>query len=130
VGRKNSGGCQRRILITVDEQETRNTFIRKLKAAGYEAVGAASVNTTLKRLRASRFDLLVLDLDMRDVKGFDLVKIVRKEMPYVCVLVISGYMQGQFLEAANCFGVARTLQKAKAARLLLPLTRKLLGEAA
>jgi CheY-like chemotaxis protein len=130
VVRKSSGGFQRRILVADHEQRTRDIFIRKLAAAGYTAVAADSGRAALQQLRTARFDLFILNLDMPDLEGFDLLKIVRKEMPHVRVLVISGYMQGQLLEAANWFGVASTLKKTKAVRLLVPMTRKLLGEAA
>jgi CheY-like chemotaxis protein len=93
-------------------------------------VGAGSGRATLEELRAGWFDLLILDLDMPDLDGFDVLRIVRHEMPHVRVLVVSGYMQGKLLEAAHCLGADRTLDKIKAPRLLLPITKKLLGEAA
>jgi DNA-binding NarL/FixJ family response regulator len=76
------------------------------------------------------FRLLVLDLDMPDdgTDGFEILKMVRTELPHLQVLVISGYLRGALLEAAECLGARLSLYKDSAPRLLLESTRKLLGE--
>jgi DNA-binding NarL/FixJ family response regulator len=66
---------------------------------------------------------------MPDVDGFDVLKIVRSEFSHLQVLVISGYLHGALLEAAECLGARLTLDKASAPRLLVETTRKLLGDA-
>ena len=98
-----------------------------MRAAGYDVVGVGSGNAALAELRSSRFDLLVLDLDMPDVDGFEVLKTIRSEMPHLPVLVISGYLQGALLQAANCFGATSTLDKISAAESLVEVTRRLLG---
>jgi hypothetical protein len=42
--------------------------------------------------------------------------------------VISGYLRGVLLEAAECLGARLSLYKDSAPRLLLESTRRLLGE--
>jgi hypothetical protein len=42
--------------------------------------------------------------------------------------VISGYLEGALLKAAECLGASLSLDKANAPRLLVETTRKLLGD--
>jgi CheY-like chemotaxis protein len=117
-----------RILIADDEPQIRKLFARKLRNAGYSVSEAKTGAEALILLRGIRFRLLLLDLDMPDTDGFEVLKTVRSEFPHVPVLVISGYMQGALLKAAECFGAVWTLEKAAAPQLLVPTVRKLLGD--
>ncbi len=45
----------------------------------------------LDMLRGARFDLLILDINMPDRGGLDILKHVRASYPEVRVLVLSGY---------------------------------------
>ena len=69
------------ILVANDESQTRKLFATKLKAAGYAVSEAGSCRQALEILRNGRFRMLVLDLDMPDIKGFGVLKTVRSEMP-------------------------------------------------
>lgn len=69
-----------------------------------------------------------VDLKMPDIDGFEVLKIVRSEFPHFEVLVISGYLEGALLKAAECLGASLSLDKANAPRLLVETTRKLLGD--
>jgi CheY-like chemotaxis protein len=61
-----------------------------LKAAGHEVVGAADGEEAVDFYRATRFDLLVLDLLMPKRDGFDTLRILKAEFPQLRALVISG----------------------------------------
>jgi CheY-like chemotaxis protein len=119
-----------RILVADDDFQVRQRFTKRLQSVGYEAVGVASGKAALTQLHASRFDVLVLDLDMPDLNGFEMLQKVRSELPHVRVLVVSEYLQGALLEAARLFGAASTLDKAKAKKALIEETHRLVGDAA
>jgi DNA-binding NtrC family response regulator len=121
---------QARILVADGDLQVRSRFIGRFQSAGYDAVGAGSGKAMLTKLRSSRFDLLVLDLDMPDLDGFAVLKKVRSEAPHVRVLVTSGCLRGALLEAATWFGAARTMNKAAAKKSLIDVTHRLLGDAA
>lgn len=130
VGRESTRSGQSRILVADEDSKVRDRFVQRLQTVGYEAVAVASGKAALKRLRSSRFDLLVLDLDMDDLHGFGFLTQVRTELPHVRILVTSKYLHGALLEAATCFGAASTLDKATAKKLLIEETHRLLGDAA
>ena len=117
-----------RVLIADDDPQVRKLFARKLRSAGYSVSEAKTGAEAVILLRGMRFRLLVLDLDMPDTDGFGVLKTVRSEFPYVQVLVVSGYMQGVLLRAAECFGAVGTLEKPAAAQDLLEAARRVLGD--
>jgi len=117
-----------RILVADDEPEICKLFAGQLRSAGYSVSEAQSGAEALRLLRGNAFDLLVLDLDMPDIDGFEVLKIVRSEFPHLQVLVVSGYLEGSLLQAAECLGARLTLEKTSASRLLVKTARKLLGD--
>jgi two-component system response regulator YesN len=72
-------------------------------------------------------DLLVLDLNMPEPDGFDVLKTERSRFPYLRILVISGYLQGALLEAAKILGAIATLEKPVTAEALVGKVREVLG---
>jgi CheY-like chemotaxis protein len=117
-----------RILVADDDEQVRSLFVKKLAAAGYEVHAARTGQRALDMLKASRFDLLVLDLNMPGTDGFEVLKTTRAEQPHVRVLVISGYMKGALLSAAEWFGAADTLDKTLAPEQLVGHVKRLLGD--
>jgi len=115
-----------RILLADDDPQVRRLFARRLRNAGYSVHEAKSGSEALSLLKNMRVHLLILDLAMPDKDGFEVLKVVKEEHPSVPVLVISGYMDGALLEAAECLGAAVSLDKARAGRMLLPTVRKIL----
>jgi DNA-binding NarL/FixJ family response regulator len=57
---------------------------------------AASGSEVLDALHASDFDLLILDINMPDRSGLDILKHVRSSHPDVKMLVLSGYPERQY----------------------------------
>lgn len=57
---------------------------------------ASSGQQTLDMLRGGNFDLLILDINMPDRGGLDILKHVRSGHPNTKVLVLSGYPERQY----------------------------------
>jgi DNA-binding NarL/FixJ family response regulator len=57
---------------------------------------ASSGQQTLDMLRGGNFDLLILDINMPDRGGLDILKHVRSGYPNTKVLVLSGYPERQY----------------------------------
>jgi len=117
-----------RILVADGDPHVRRLFARKLRYAGYQVNAVKSGGEALRLLRAMCYRLLVLNLDMPGIDGFDVLKAVRSELPHVQVLVVSGYRQSALLEAAEFLGARLALDKASAPRLLVETARRLLGD--
>jgi len=72
---------------------------------------AASGQEVLDQLRASRYDLLILDINMPDRGGLDILRNVQAAYPSLRVLVVSGYPERQYAVNVLKAGAAGYLQK-------------------
>ena len=66
-----------RVLIIEDEQSIADTIIYALRADGIEAEHSALAGSGIERLRDEAFDLLILDIGLDDINGFEACKLVR-----------------------------------------------------
>lgn len=114
-----------RVLVTDDDPQVRNLFATTLTDAGYVVTQAESGRKALDALRRDRYDVIVLDLNMPGVDGFDVLRAVRFEFPRVKALTISGYMDGAFLQASRCLGADLTLGKPSSPKSLVAAVRRL-----
>jgi CheY-like chemotaxis protein len=124
-----NGVHKSRILVAEDQPRVRKLFARKLRSAGYLVSETNSGEEALSLLRDLHARLLVLDLDIPDTDGFQVLRTVRSNYPHLQVLVVSGYKKGALLEAAECFGARATLKLTSAPHHLVGEARKLLGDA-
>ena len=73
-----------------------------------------------------RSALMILDLSMYEMDGFDVLRAVRSKHPELKIIVVSGFLHGKALESAKFLGADATLDKDLTAELLLPMVRDLL----
>ncbi|MEO8754921.1 MAG: adenylate/guanylate cyclase domain-containing response regulator, partial [Casimicrobiaceae bacterium] len=78
-------------LVVDDNKVNRLMLSRALQLLGHEVVTADNGRTALEKLRGERFDLLLLDLKMPEMDGFDLLELRAEEpsMHDVPVIVTS-----------------------------------------
>jgi DNA-binding response OmpR family regulator len=69
----------RRILIADDEPDLRQMLTAYLQAEGFETSAAADGNQALERARADHPDLIVLDVGMPGIDGFEVLRKVRAD---------------------------------------------------
>jgi CheY-like chemotaxis protein len=115
------------ILLVDDDRQVIRYLKKALEAAGYTVTAVTSGKQALAAIRRRLPDLLILDLNMPEPDGFDLLKSERAKFPYLRVLAISGYLEGALLEAAEVFGANATLEKPIQAGVLVAKVRELLG---
>ena len=82
-----------------------------LEESGYLVTEATNGKNALAAIEEADFDLIVLDLAMPDMDGFEFLKTVRVKSPKLKIVVISGFLGGTMLRAAKLFGAAATLAK-------------------
>jgi CheY-like chemotaxis protein len=109
----------RQILIVDDERQDVALFRRILERGGYSVADCNSGKQAIQAIRDTAFDLVILDLSLPDMDGFEVLGAVRRLTPRPKILVVSGFMQGQFLDAARMLGATAALDKAVALDLLL-----------
>lgn len=118
-----------RILI-VDDEESDRLFIQAILArAGHETCFARDGDEALRQYRLEGVDLVITDLQMPQVHGFELISVLRDFEPTPPVIAVSG--TGTFqLHMAEALGAKWTLSKPVNPKLLLDaVERALKGEA-
>ena len=78
-----------KILLCDDEESLCRSLGRVLRAAGHEVV-AHNGEQGLTRLREERFDLILTDIRMPEVSGFEILAAARLHAPGTPVIAMSG----------------------------------------
>jgi CheY-like chemotaxis protein len=81
------------ILIVDDDAAVRNSLGFLLKASGYEVTMAANGFEALLCLKNRLPAILLSDLNMPEMSGFELLSVVRRRFPQVAVVAMSGAYQ-------------------------------------
>lgn len=97
-----------------------------LEKAQYSVKTTRDGEQALKLLKTFDIDLVMLDLNMPGLDGFELLKRMRALLPGLRIVATSGYLGGGLLPAAAVLGATTTLPKTDAPKMLLPTVRKLL----
>ncbi|WP_417444057.1 sigma-54-dependent transcriptional regulator [Joostella sp.] len=83
------------ILIVDDDIHILELLQRQLNALNFYIFKAVSVKEAVTILKGNTIDLLVTDLQMPEVDGFQLIKYVSEHYPKMPVLVVSGYISAK-----------------------------------
>lgn len=75
-----------RILIVDDHEAIRNIIDTILTNAGYECMTASTGESALQMARRSRFDLVVLDVNMPQMSGLQVLARIRRWAPSVLMV--------------------------------------------
>ena len=84
------GQLSNRVLLVDDAPLMRKLISGYLVAAGYVVRTAVDGLDALEELRAGLPDLIISDLTMPRMSGFEFLEVVRKRFPQIRVIVISG----------------------------------------
>jgi len=86
-----------RILIVEDDVQIRLLLSTILEEAGYIVRPAADAFTALEEMKAESPDVLLSDLYMPGMSGFELLTIVRHQFPTTRVVAMSSAFSGEEL---------------------------------
>lgn len=106
----------KRILIVDDEKDvdilTRQRFRKEIKQGVYEFDFAQDALCALKILEeGSDIDLLVTDVNMPEMTGFELLMKVRQSYPEIKTAIVSAYSDDESRQAARRSGADAFLTK-------------------
>lgn len=121
----------RRILFVDDDRSVRRTLAGLLRAAGHEVVEAESGTAGLDRLAESSPDLVITDLGMPDLTGWDVARAVKAHTPNLPVVLLTGWGDQQSVEDEGVGLVEQVLCKpVRLEHLLRVIQRLTTGSAA
>lgn len=82
----------RQILIVEDDSDTAEVVCTVLQAAGYNAIAVDSGSVALDQIANIEPDLVLLDINLPDINGLDLLRRVRASS-FLPMIILSGYSQ-------------------------------------
>ena len=80
-----------RILIVDDDQIIVESLVEFLELEGYEATGVRSFAEAITALERHAYHLVITDINMPEIDGFELLRLVRRRYPEIVVIMITGY---------------------------------------
>lgn len=90
-----SEGFPYRVLVVDDDPALLQISSLVFRDHGYEVRTAADGFQALLELRRSTPDVIVSDLRMPNMSGFELLSVVRRRFPHIPVIAISGEFEGE-----------------------------------
>lgn len=100
-----------RILIAEDNELSRTVMAQILKNKGHDAVGARDGQKALSLLAQGQFDMVIIDINMEPMGGFDFTRTVRLSGNTIPVIAITGTDPTDLEMRASELGIATILQK-------------------
>lgn len=80
-----------RILVVDDEDALRTVLSSELEGEGYKVASAADGSEAIEILKKEGFDLILLDIKMPNVDGFEVLKFVKESHPDTKVIMLTGF---------------------------------------
>lgn len=100
-----------RVLIVDDEEELVSALTERLELRGFIAAGATSGSQALADLGEGRWDVVVVDIRMPGIGGFELTRRIRAEYPRTAVILLTGRTSMEDAEEGRAAGAFDYLAK-------------------
>jgi CheY-like chemotaxis protein len=115
--------CSTRLLIVDDEPAIRTLISQLLSGMGYRVRSAEDGISALAEIRNQMPDIILSDLNMPGMSGFELISVVRRSYPSIQVIAMSGAFSGN--EAPSGIAADAFYQKGCGPGSLLKIIRAL-----
>src|SRR4051812_40568654 len=79
-----------RVLVVDDDPLLQRNLLAWLPASGYEAIGAGSVAEATQVAGWESFDLAIIDLQLPDGSGIDVLQRLKERQPRLVCLILTG----------------------------------------
>lgn len=78
-----------KLLIVEDEQDLRSSMVEYLDKEGFVCEEADSFRSAEDKLAVYKYDIAILDLNLPDGNGLDLLAMIKKQKPETGILIVS-----------------------------------------
>jgi two-component system, chemotaxis family, chemotaxis protein CheY len=120
----------RRKIMTVDDSASVRQMVSfTLKQHEYEVVEAVNGTEALKKLKKEKIDLLITDINMPEIDGINLIKMVRDNPSYkfIPIIILTTGSQTEKKEEAKAAGATGWIVKPFRPDQLVAVVRKVMG---
>ncbi len=130
AGRSNEPAIRCRVLVVDDEEPVARLLARLLRQLGHDPLIVDSGAAAIERIRREPFDLVLSDVKMPGMSGFELHQTIKQYSPELAARVV--FVTGDMLSAATQARIAQTgnpyIAKPFAIDRLEALVRSLLAQ--
>lgn len=112
------------VLVVDDEKNIRITLADILVGEGYDVHTAGTGEKAVKLCHKRSFDVVLLDVRMPGMDGFEAFRLIRRERPDICVIMMSAYSTQEFRQLALDEGATAFLRKPLDVERVLQLIRE------
>ncbi len=119
---------KQRILLVDDELITLKITRKLLTESGYDVDIAPSSADAMKLLGSKSYDLVIVDITMPSISGFDLIQLMQSFDYNVPVIFLSNNDNDWTIEEAGKIGAKRFVSKEKEFNYLPSIVKEVLAE--
>jgi diguanylate cyclase (GGDEF)-like protein len=87
------------VLIVDDDSLVAERYGEQLKFAGFGVLFAGDATELIRTLQDSRFDLILMDIHLSDMSGFDMTRMIRQSRSHIATPIV--FMSGEADPAAH-----------------------------
>ncbi len=86
-----------RVMVVDDNEDNRDLFCMVLEGAGYEVIGAGDGAEALQLIKQAPPDLLVLDLMMPNLNGYQVTELMKADadLPFIPIIIVTAKHETQ-----------------------------------
>jgi len=124
-------GVNTNVLVIDDDALVRRSLEAMLQEADFNVLLAANGREGIELFRVHRPELVIADVIMPEMEGFETIKIIKREQPETRILAISGggrWANRDLIDMAQHLGADGGLEKPFEAEQLLASLRKCMTE--
>ncbi len=114
-------------ILTVDDSPTVSQMLKAtLTSAGYEVIQAENGSEGLKTLAKNEVDLIISDVNMTKMGGFEFVTLVRENSDYlgIPILFLTTETSDEFKQMGRDIGITGWMEKPFDPEQLLNIVRR------
>lgn len=116
-----------KVFLVEDEVVMRNGIKRNIpwEREGFEFAGEASDGElAYPMIKSIKPDILITDIKMPFMDGLELSRLVKKELPQIKIIILSGYSEFEYAKTAISIGITDYLLKPISSAKLLEAVKK------
>jgi DNA-binding NtrC family response regulator len=100
-----------KVLVVDDEEIMRNLMVKILEKAGYKVVTASGGEMAKRTLAEETVDIVLTDVKMPDMNGFDLLREIKSAYPHIAVIMMTAYADSYTIKDALIAGADEYITK-------------------
>jgi putative two-component system response regulator len=121
---------EKKIVLAIDDMAVSLTSIRTILQNEYDVRLAKSASMALEMLAQFKVDLILLDIEMPEISGFEFVGLVKNNPSYkdIPIIFVTSHANPQFIDKAMAFGAEGYIVKPFIPEALIKRVKAALGE--